>query len=196
MVIWMNKYNSKKTVILSTGKDLFWKYGIKRVSVEEICKESNVSKMTFYKYFKNKVDLVKTIMIDLMEQGLDEYREIMQSRITFKEKLEGIIQLKIKNSENISFEILNDLYSDNFPELKSFIEKKSAENLKIFMNDLKTAQKRGEIREDLNLKFVTYILNESVNIIKNDKFRSFFSNAQDMIKSTVELLVYGIIKRD
>ncbi|RKY82330.1 hypothetical protein DRQ07_01610 [candidate division KSB1 bacterium] len=192
----MNKYNSKKTVILSTGKDLFWKYGIKRVSVEEICKESNVSKMTFYKYFKNKVDLVKTIMIDLMEQGLDEYREIMQSRITFKEKLEGIIQLKIKNSENISFEILNDLYSDNFPELKSFIEKKSAENLKIFMNDLKTAQKRGEIREDLNLKFVTYILNESVNIIKNDKFRSFFSNAQDMIKSTVELLVYGIIKRD
>ena len=135
-------------------------------------------------------------MIDLMEQGLDEYREIIQSRITFKEKLEGIIQLKIKNSENISFEILNDLYSDNFPELKSFIEKKSAENLKIFMNDLKTAQKRGEIREDLNLKFVTYILNESVNIIKNDKFRSFFSNAQDMIKSTVELLVYGIIKRD
>ena len=46
--------NIKYNQILTKGKELFWKYGIKRVAIEEICKQAHVSKMTFYKYFKNK----------------------------------------------------------------------------------------------------------------------------------------------
>ena len=49
--------NPKYLDIFKTAKDLFWKYGIKRVSIEEICKEAKVSKMTFYKFFPNKIEL-------------------------------------------------------------------------------------------------------------------------------------------
>ena len=44
----------KNDQIVKIGKDLFYKYGIKRVSVEEICAKANVSKMTFYKFYNNK----------------------------------------------------------------------------------------------------------------------------------------------
>ena len=47
----------KKEQILKTGKELFWKYGFKLVTIEEICKEAGVSKMTYYKYFTNKITI-------------------------------------------------------------------------------------------------------------------------------------------
>lgn len=46
--------NIKQQFILSAGKELFWKHGVKRVTVEEICVQASVSKMTFYKFFMNK----------------------------------------------------------------------------------------------------------------------------------------------
>jgi len=42
--------NQKYNQIIDTSKKLFWKYGIKRVTIEEICREAGVSKMTFYKH--------------------------------------------------------------------------------------------------------------------------------------------------
>ena len=69
----MSIVSKKYKDIMSTGKDLFWKYGMKRVTVEEICKEANVSKMTFYKYFGNKYELALAIiksMVDSCPTGI------------------------------------------------------------------------------------------------------------------------------
>ena len=55
------KKSKKLCQISQTAETLFKLYGIKRVTVEEICKKANVSKMTFYKYFRNKIELVKHI---------------------------------------------------------------------------------------------------------------------------------------
>ena len=47
----------KKTsyqILFSTAKNLFFKFGLRRVSVEEICIKASVSKMTFYRNFNNK----------------------------------------------------------------------------------------------------------------------------------------------
>ena len=57
--------NTKREQLIRTGKELFWKFGFRRVTVEEICSEAGISKMTFYKYFSNKLDLVKRIMDEI-----------------------------------------------------------------------------------------------------------------------------------
>ena len=72
----MEKHPKYQNVI-ETGKKLFWKYGIKRVSIEEICKEANVSKMTYYKFFQNKNELVKTIYKNVMEDGMNQLETII-----------------------------------------------------------------------------------------------------------------------
>ena len=70
--------NSKKKQIVNTARELFWKHGFRRVSVEELCREANVSKMTFYKHFRNKDELVKFIIDTLTGTAMKKYREIMQ----------------------------------------------------------------------------------------------------------------------
>jgi AcrR family transcriptional regulator len=47
--------NQKYLKILAAGRDLFWKHGFKRVTIEEVCREAGASKMTFYKFFENKI---------------------------------------------------------------------------------------------------------------------------------------------
>ncbi|MEA3496849.1 MAG: TetR/AcrR family transcriptional regulator [Bacteroidota bacterium] len=52
--------------ILKTAKALFWKHGIKRVKIEEICTEAIISKKTFYKHltqlYSNSQEMIKEIM--------------------------------------------------------------------------------------------------------------------------------------
>ena len=53
------KRSRKETQIVETAEDLFTNHGIRRVTVEEIWRRAGVSKMTFYKYFANKIELVR-----------------------------------------------------------------------------------------------------------------------------------------
>ena len=61
--------NTKYNDICREGRKIIWKHGIKRVSIEEICREAGVSKMTFYKYFPNKLELVKSLFDILFDEN-------------------------------------------------------------------------------------------------------------------------------
>ena len=63
----MEKRSEKFESITSAAKSLFWKHGIRRVSIEEICEDAGVSKMTCYKYFSNKTAIAKYLIEDLFE---------------------------------------------------------------------------------------------------------------------------------
>ena len=39
---------NKKEIVIQTARELFTKYGYKKVSMDEIAKESNVTKKTIY----------------------------------------------------------------------------------------------------------------------------------------------------
>jgi AcrR family transcriptional regulator len=81
--------------LVETAHVLFWRYGIKRVSVEEICRTAVVSKMTFYKHFKNKVDLALYVLRMVMQTGLRIYRDIMDRDVPFAEKAADFVQMKM-----------------------------------------------------------------------------------------------------
>ena len=88
--------NKKLQQLIENAWDLFWQFGFTRVSIEEICKEAGVSKMTFYKHFKNKNDLVRFIMKEMSEYSLRLYDEIMSEDIPFVEKIHKSVELKIE----------------------------------------------------------------------------------------------------
>ena len=45
---------NKKEMIIQTARDLFTKFGYKKVSMDEIAREAKVTKKTIYSYFKDK----------------------------------------------------------------------------------------------------------------------------------------------
>ncbi len=188
--------DQKLKEILVAAKELFWKYGFKRVSIEEVCRESNVSKMTFYKHFKNKMELIKYLLNHIYDKAIKQYREIMDSDIPFHEKVKKTLDFKMEQSKNISNEFMNDYVRHADPEMVKFLNQKKDENLKMIVNDYIQAQKNGDIRKDIKPEFILYILNHLQEMIKDEQLEKIYDNPQDVIMEFTNFFFYGILPRN
>ncbi len=188
--------NPKRELILTTGKELFWKFGFKRVTVEEVCKEAGISKMTYYKFFNNKIDLVRTLMDTVMQESLERYNEIMESEIPYPEKVVAMIHLKRDQIETMSSEFFRDYVQSGDPELISYLEQLSRDNLQTFTNDFKKAQENGDIRRDLKIEFIMYMMNHLTEMAQDDALLNMYDQPQELVMEIINFLFYGILNRD
>ena len=186
----------KRDLILKTGKELFWKFGYKRVTIEEICKEAGVSKMTYYKYFTNKIDLVKTIMDEIFRVSLEKYKAILSSGIPYPEKVVKMIDLKRDQIEHMSSEFFKDYVQSGDPVLISYLEQVSAESMQITMDDFRKAQENGDIRKDLKIEFVMHVMNHLIEMAHEDALLNMYEQPQDLVLEITNFLFYGILNRD
>jgi AcrR family transcriptional regulator len=189
-------YNEKHRQITRTGKDLFFRFGIKRVTVEEICKEANVSKMTFYKHFRNKSELVKGIINLIVSEGLEQYRKVMNNPDTsFEEKVRLTIKMKMDGTGEIGDEFLDEYIIHHDPELAEFIHEQMNRVLNEVLNDYIKAQKRGEIRSDMKPEFILYFLNHIFELLKDKQLLMLYEHPREAVMELVNFFFYGIMNR-
>ncbi len=188
--------NPKRDLILKNGKDLFWKFGFRRVTIEEICREAGISKMTYYKFFSNKMDLVKTLMNGIMQSALEDYHRINNSDIPYVQKVVQMIQLKKDQIKTMSNEFFRDYVQSADPEMVEYLNQITQDSLKIFKDDFHKAQKAGDIRPDLSVDFIMYILNQLIEMTHDDNLLNLYNNPQDLVMEITNFLFYGILNRD
>ncbi len=189
----MDKKTRKFEAIVSAAKYLFWKHGIRRVSIEEICKEAGVSKMTCYKYFSNKTAIAKYLIDNIFKSGMEAYLEIMNSNIPYEEKVRKTIQLKISNVHELSQELINDIYKNKDEEIDQTIEAIKNKMLQVYLDDFRKAQKTGEIRADIKPEFILYFLNHLTEIITDERLVSLYPDPEHMIAEVMSFFFYGIM---
>jgi len=192
MVNTPKKYND----LLNTARELFWKHGFKRVSVEEICIKAGVSKMTYYKYFPNKTELAKTIFHNVTKEAENTLREILRSDLKPMEKVKKMMLLKLERSNNISPEFLQDFYMSGEPELKAYVETRSKEAWEALKEDFKEAQQQGVFRKDLNTEFLIRVQYKLSELVNDKTITDLFESRQEMIMAFANLIVYGIVQHE
>lgn len=188
--------NPKRDLILRVGKDLFWKFGFRRVTIEEICKEAGISKMTFYKFFSNKIELVKTLMDGILKTALEEYRNIMDSDIPYPEKVVKQLQLKREQVQTMSNEFFRDYVQSEDPDLINYLNQLSQDSMKMFVSDFHQAQKDGDIRKDVKVDFIMLMMNHLVEMTHDKHLLDMYDNPQDLVMEITNFLFYGILNRD
>lgn len=188
--------DQKLKEIIVAAKELFWKHGFKRVTIEEVCRKAKVSKMTFYKHFKNKMELIKYILNFIFDKSLKKYREIMDSDLPFPEKVKKTLDLKMEQSQDISNEFMNDYIRHADPEMLEFLNQIQSKNLKMIVNDYVEAQKKGDIRKDIKPEFIMYFLNQMFVMMKDESLEKLYSNPQDLIMEFINFFFYGVLPRD
>ncbi|NOQ26651.1 MAG: TetR family transcriptional regulator [Bacteroidales bacterium] len=188
--------DQKLKEIIVAAKELFWKHGFKRVTIEEVCRKAKVSKMTFYKHFKNKMELIKYLLNFIFDKSLKKYREIMDSDLPFPEKVKQTLDLKMEQSQDISNEFMNDYIRHADPEMLEFLNQIQSKNLKMIVNDYVEAQKKGEIRKDIKPEFILYFLNQMFVMMKDESLEKLYSNPQDLIMEFINFFFYGVLPRD
>lgn len=187
--------NQKFKQLVTTARHLFWHHGIRRISISEICRESGVSKMTFYKHFANKTELVIFIIDWLVEEAIAEYRAIMEQDVPFAEKVRQTIEFKLKQNENLSHEFLHEIYQSDDPEVQSYVAERLHHNIDVILADYAEAQQRGDIRADIKPEFINYVLNQMTLMAQDDQLLALYETPQQLIMELVRFFFYGILPR-
>ena len=184
--------NKKYNDLLKTARELFWKHGFRRVSVEEICKKAGVSKMTFYRFFPNKLELAKTVFDDVVDEGVKQFRSIMADESPASDKIKKLIRMKLDGTHDISREFLNDFY--NCPELglTSYIEEKTIKMWAILVDDFRQAQQKGYFRSDMKPEFYFYMAQKLGEIYNDKQLSGLYPNHHELMLEIVNFFMYGI----
>lgn len=187
--------NKKQQLILEKGKELFWKHGFKRVTVEEVCTSANVSKMTFYKYFANKMELVQSILEHLISHARREFEEIMSKDIPFSEKVEYQIKMKMEGTADISKEFMDDLIVHADPQVKALMQKMTMETTQLVYKSYVKAQQDGHIRKEVKPEFIIYFMQHMFTMLEDEQFVAMYDSTSEMATSLIKFFFYGILEQ-
>jgi AcrR family transcriptional regulator len=188
----MEKEPKKKIQIVEAAEKLFNQFGFKKVSVEEICEAAGASKMTFYKYFANKNELIKhlwQVMIDASWVKLDK---LDQQDVPFAEKVKMIIKMKEEATSQMGSEYIHD-YLNMVPELMDFYNQIFGEVMTRFMEIIRKAQEKGEVRKSIRPEFFLTVINMMMELAKNEQLAAVYANYTDFALEINNFLYYGLM---
>jgi AcrR family transcriptional regulator len=179
---------------IEAAKQLFYKYGIRKVSIEEICKEAKVSKMTFYKYFPNKIELAKKVIDAIFGDALEKFRQLMESDIPFPEKMHGLLQMKIENARGLHWDFIIDLYKNPDSELSGHVHNRIQSTMQWILDCFAKAQREGQMRSDINSTLLLVVMDRMPEIAFDHRLLAAYDNAQDLAMDITKFFLYGIFE--
>ena len=176
--------SQKREQLIQTGEALFIKHGMRRVTVEEICRQAGVSKPTFYKFFENKAALARHIDELWIEEALQRIDEIESAEVSFQEKIEQILAIKLELAARPGPEFLQDLIDLN-------IDLSYA--LRRVMRFLVQAQQAGDIRADVppEVLMTAYDLLNSMQY--DPRIRDLYDDAETLAEDVFKLFYFGAL---
>lgn len=178
----------KRDQLIQTGEALFVKHGMRRVTVEEICRQAGVSKPTFYKYFENKAALARRIDEVWIEEALQRIGAIMEdAEAPFPEKLKQVLVIKQELAARPGPEFLDDL-------IRLDIDLSHA--LRRVMHFLVQGQQRGDIRADIRPEFLMAAFDVLNSMQHDPRIRNLYEDAETLAGDVFKLYYYGALSAD
>ena len=183
---------AKFNQIVDISTDLFTRFGVRRVTVEEICKTAKISKMTFYKYFKNKTELAEYIIFSIFDTAQEEFDSIWKQLSTFEHKINQFIKLKMVYAKKFSKEFFIDFMGYS-PKIEKKIIEYSQQNQITFFKMIEQAQKGGSVRNDISINFMSYMLNQFMEMRDNEDFIALYEDLEHLTMDMINFYFYGIM---
>ncbi|BDD03677.1 TetR/AcrR family transcriptional regulator [Aureibacter tunicatorum] len=167
----MDKHTLNKSKILELSKDLFYKKGYTKVTMDEIAQGLGMSKKTLYKYYDGKYDLLTQILDNFendMSNGINEILEDQNS--SFINKLKRMLRHAGLTFSELSTTLMID-FQKNLPDIWNRVNeyKKDAAFLR-FRKLIEDGQKSGEISSTVNKNLVVAIYASAIDNLTNPAF--------------------------
>jgi len=147
--------NEEKLNITIKSAELFMKYGVRSITMDDVAKHLGMSKKTIYKHFADKTDLIKTCVdynIEHHSQCIKQKYNSDENAIDVLLSVHKMVNTMLKNI-NPSFEYDLEKY---YPEIYLMIKEKRAENMiSSISKNLEKGQKEGLYRANMDIEIIT-----------------------------------------
>ncbi|HMQ45928.1 MAG TPA: TetR/AcrR family transcriptional regulator [Saprospiraceae bacterium] len=182
-----------KQQILEKSFDLFMRYGIKSITMDDIAKELGISKKTLYQYVENKTDLIEQIFhrhIDEEKQAIDAIRQHSSDAI---DEMLGIAKHVINELRTVSANVLYDLQK-YYPPTWAMMEGLQKKHIfTVIKENLERGIRQGLYRANLNADIIAKLyVGKAMLLIDDDFFPLQNYNISDLYREYIYYHIHGI----
>jgi TetR/AcrR family transcriptional regulator, cholesterol catabolism regulator len=183
-----------KNKILKGAEDLFMRYGIRSISMDDIARHLGVSKKTLYQHFADKDELVLMVSRRHLERNMLEFDGIRDGSKNPIEELAKISTCLRSNMEAMNPTLLFDLQKFHSKAWSEWIDFKKKYLHKSIVHNLTWGIKEGFIRPDINPEIMAPMRIELVQIaFNNDVFPPGRFKLAEVQEQIFDHFVYGVV---
>jgi AcrR family transcriptional regulator len=187
------KRGNKREEIAEAARLLFYRHGIRRVTVEEICVAAGASKMTFYKYFPNKIELARHVVDKLFASILARFSALMESDLPFPEKMHGLLQMKIESARGANGAFIMELYKDAGGALAGHVRERMQEAFRLTVDYFTAARRDGFIRKEVQPALMLALLDKMLELFLDERLHAAYSDARELSVEITRCFLHGIL---
>ena len=189
----LSTFMDTKEHILKSAEELFFRYGVKSVTMDDIATHLGMSKKTIYHFFKDKDELLSQFAKTFVNRHIGAFEHVCKlSKNSIDEifcVMKHLRSLFLQMNPKLFFD-LQKYYPHAWQQLRDFREKHVAE---MIQKNLENGIKQGLYRSDLNIIILAKLRLEEIEMAMNptifpmDKF-----NITQVQLTLFEHFLYGI----
>lgn len=183
-----------KDRILRGAEELFMKYGVRSVSMDDIARHLSVSKKTLYHYFADKDEIVTMVLVFYMERDVKQYQGFHDTSKNAIEELVKISACMKRDLQKINPSLLFDLQKYHAKAWSVWLGHKHVHIKDNIIRNLKQGIDEGFFRPDLNVEVLATMRLETIQFTFDDRiFPADKFSLSEVNMQIFEHFVYGIL---
>ncbi|MBN6065242.1 TetR/AcrR family transcriptional regulator [Aggregatibacter actinomycetemcomitans] len=184
----------KDSVLKQAARALFYEQGWLATSIAEICRRAGVSRVTFYKHFPTKEDLIKTLFEEQKNKMRDEFEHLLRSHADLATVIRRILAMQQESMVTLySAPVLADLNALRDDVLQPFFQQMAQEKYHYMHYFFGTLQQRKVIRDDFPIVLIDIWIQKIDEMLNTPVLQQHYQgNEQQLLKDVLQLFTHGI----
>ena len=191
-----NNKSTQDSIILNHGFERLITDGVRSFTVENLAGCLCMSKKTIYKFFPTKEALIDKIVSFRLAQIEAEIKAVIESDSNPIQQFLGVVNIFYNSTAKLKIEQIGEL-KNRYPKMWTRIETFRLNRREDFYSILKNAQKRGLVRENLDIDLIATIYTNIINSTFQPEF--FIDNSllpRVVLPAFVEMVSGGLLSKD
>jgi TetR/AcrR family transcriptional regulator, cholesterol catabolism regulator len=175
-----------KERILTAAEQLFWKYGVRSVTMEDIARKLGISKKTIYQHFTDKEDILYQIIQGKVAMDVSQMDCMAVETANPIEEIMMVMEMMSKNQHAVSPNLVMDI-KRHYPHAYALFRTHMDQHLmKSILGNIQKGILQGVYRPDINPAILARMRVEQIELAFNNDF--FPTDQYSMLDTQRELI--------
>ena len=183
-----------KERILAEAERLFWRYGVRSVTMEDIARQLGISKKTIYQHFNDKEQILYQVIEQKTGRNQWEMECVVTETANPVEAILGVLNFMQKKADQISPNLLIDIkryYPQAFALFRQYKEEQIMQSI---LENIQKGIDQGLYRPDINPAILARLRVEQIELAFNsDIFPTDQYTMSDIQSELIHHFVRGML---
>lgn len=150
--------------IIEQASELFRRYGVRSVTMDDIANHLSISKKTIYQFFKDKKEIVRVCLQHIMDCEFVDLDEMEAKSSNVMEELVYLSEYFRKMIAQMNPSLLFDLKKYHADAWEIYLRAKQTRYLDKIRSSLERGKAQGYIRQEINVEITSRMRMEMVEL--------------------------------